>query len=71
MKKTEEDALTAAIVFLCVLVLYPLLIALPVMCLWNYLCPTLFKVPTIDFYQALGLSVLCNMLFKGSGGSKS
>jgi hypothetical protein len=43
-----------------------LLCALPVMLLWNYLMPGLFGLSTISFWQALGLSALCGLLFKSS-----
>jgi hypothetical protein len=33
--------------------------------LWNWLLPTLFSVPEITFWQALGLLVLCRILFGG------
>jgi hypothetical protein len=40
-----------------------LLIALPIMWLWNCLCPELFGLPTISFWQALGLYFLLACLF--------
>jgi hypothetical protein len=36
--------------------------------LWNWLLPGLFGWKTIGFWQALGLLVLCRMLFGGFGG---
>jgi hypothetical protein len=38
-----------------------------VMQLWNWLLPSLFRVPAITFWQALGLLVLCRILFGGFG----
>jgi len=38
-----------------------------VMHLWNWLTPALFGWHTISFWQALGLLVLCRMLFGGFG----
>lgn len=35
--------------------------------LWNWLLPALFSVPEITFWQALGLLVLCRILFGGFG----
>lgn len=35
--------------------------------LWNWLLPSLFGVPAITFWQALGLLVLCRILFGGFG----
>lgn len=39
-----------------------------VMYLWNWLLPALFGWKLIGFWQALGLLVLCRMLFGGFGG---
>jgi hypothetical protein len=38
-----------------------------VMLLWNWLAPALFGLPTITFWQALGLLALCRILFGGFG----
>ena len=38
-----------------------------VMLLWNGLLPALFGWPPLTFGQALGLLVLCRILFGGSG----
>jgi|SRR5262252_10184059 len=35
--------------------------------LWNWLLPALFGWPVITFWQALGLLVLCRLLFGGMG----
>lgn len=44
--------------------------------LWNWLLPPLFGVREIGFWQALGLLILCRILFggfgmSGSGGARS
>src|SRR5271166_1747332 len=39
-----------------------------VMSLWNWLLPPLFGWRMITFWQALGLLVLCRILFGGFGG---
>ena len=39
-----------------------------VMHLWNWLLPPLFGWRTLSFWQALGLLVLCRVLFGGLGG---
>ncbi len=36
-----------------------------VMWLWNWLMPAIFGLHTIRFWQALGLLVLCKILFRG------
>jgi len=42
-----------------------------VMSLWNWLLPPLFGWRLITFWQALGLLVLCRILFGGFGGHRS
>ena len=39
-----------------------------VMRLWNWLLPSLFGLHAITFWQALGLLVLCRILFGNIGG---
>lgn len=39
-----------------------------VMYLWNWLLPPLFGWKVLGFWQALGLLVLCRVLFGGLGG---
>jgi len=36
-----------------------------VMSLWNWLMPAIFRLPVIGFWQALGLVILCKILFGG------
>lgn len=36
--------------------------------LWNWLLPLLFGLPTVTFWQALGILVLSRILFGGWGG---
>jgi Ca2+/H+ antiporter, TMEM165/GDT1 family len=38
-----------------------------VMALWNWLLPALFGLHQITFWQALGILVLCRLLFGGLG----
>lgn len=40
-----------------------------VMLLWNWLMPALFSLPAITFWQAVGLLLLCKILFGGFGGN--
>ena len=39
-----------------------------VMLLWNWLMPTIFGLSAVGFWQALGLLVLCRILFGGFSG---
>lgn len=58
--KAFEGFLFVVVVVLAV----GLLSGFPVMWLWNWLMPVLFELPTINFWQALGLYVLSAFLFK-------
>lgn len=40
-----------------------------VMLLWNAILPDLFQVGALSFWQALGLLILCKILFGGFHGS--
>jgi hypothetical protein len=50
------------------LVLFVWIFGEVVMHLWNWLLPSLFGWHVITFWQALGLLVLCRILFGGFGG---
>jgi len=41
------------------------LLGIVVMLLWNWLMPALFGLPEIGYWQAVGLFILCHLLFKG------
>jgi len=36
----------------------------PLMVVWNWLMPTIFNLPEITFWQAIGLNFLSILLFK-------
>ncbi len=38
-----------------------------VMLLWNWLMPSIFGLPELSFFQAVGLLVLCKILFGAFG----
>jgi hypothetical protein len=57
------------------IVLFVTLFGEVVMHLWNWLAPTLFGWRQVTFWQAIGLLILCRILFggfsgRGHGGSK-
>jgi len=52
------------------LLLIAILVAFPVMWLWNWLMPVIFGLTKITFFQALGLFVLSNILFAPTNGKK-
>ena len=53
----------AAIGVICLVVV---LLGWPLMLLWNWLMPTIFGLPLITFWQAVGLNLLSTILFKSS-----
>ncbi|MEK6152185.1 hypothetical protein WIW50_02950 [Flavobacteriaceae bacterium 3-367] len=46
-----------------------ILFAFVVMWLWNWLAPDIFGLPTLTFWQAVGMVLLFKLLFGGFGGS--
>jgi len=52
------------------IVLIAVLFTVPTYFLWNWLCPKLFSLPKITLLQALGLNLLCGILFRNSCSSK-
>lgn len=61
-----DDFLNAihAILFVIIIFLFiVILFGAPVMWLWNALMPVIFGLGRISFWQAVGLSLLCTMLF--------
>lgn len=63
--------MTRLLLFLMGFVLISVLFSLPVMWLWNGLMPEIFKLPEISFLQAIGLNLLCGILFKSNYTSQS
>jgi hypothetical protein len=61
MDKLSEK-LTIVLAGVLVLVFAALIMALPTMLLWNWLMPTIFKLPEITFWQALGLIALAGCI---------
>lgn len=62
---------TAAILLVVLVgVLVAVLLGFPTMWLWNALMPDLFSLPTITFWEAVGLCLLGRFLF-GTGSSTS
>jgi hypothetical protein len=60
MKNTIESIAT----FLGLLAILIVLLGYPVMLLWNWLIPELFGLSEITFWQAIGLNILCTILFR-------
>ena len=49
---------------IALIAVFAIIIALPVMLLWNWLMPLLFGLIKINFWQAIGVSLLSGLLFK-------
>lgn len=63
--------LGAIMVFGGMLMLWAMIIGLPTMWLWNYVCPSMFGLHEIEFWKAVALVLLCGILFGGSKVSSS
>jgi len=67
MSKLTVDiwsGLGAGAVLAIVMWILVMILALPTMWLWNWLMPTLFNLPSVTFWQALGLNALSTILLK-------
>jgi hypothetical protein len=65
-----EDALKLIVTVVGVLCLMAILMGLPLQLLWNWLMPRIFGLPTIGFWEAVGLNVMSSILFKTTVNSK-
>ena len=54
-----------AVAFLVFAPVFLVLFGAGTMWLWNWLMPAIFKLPTIGFWQAVGLLLLSHILFRG------
>ena len=57
------DFLEGILKIMAVICLVCLLLGLPLMLLWNWLMPIIFNLPTLTFWQAVGLNILASILF--------
>jgi hypothetical protein len=65
---SERSVRTKVLVIVGGVVMVPAFLALfgaVTMWLWNWLMPTIFKLPEIGFWQAIGLLLLTHIFFKG------
>jgi type IV secretory pathway TrbL component len=58
-----EKAVLILVTVVGTLVLVGFILGFPLMFLWNWLMPMLFSLPTITFWQAVGLNLLSGILF--------
>lgn len=71
MKLDPIHMMMAVITAICIAFLVSLLLALPVMWIWNSTFPGLFGFREIDWWTAWKISILCSLLFKTSFSTKS
>lgn len=64
------DTIVKILMVIILVVFVGLILALPVMYLWNAVIPDVFHLERITFSQALYLNLLCSALFS-SGNLKS
>lgn len=62
---SAKESITGFIIVVITMVIIGVLLALPVMLLWNLVIPDLFGFSKLTFLQALWLSLLCKFLFGG------
>jgi hypothetical protein len=65
-----EDALKLIVTIVGALCLMAIIMGLPLQLLWNWLMPRIFGLPTIGFWEAVGLTVMSGVLFKNTSNSK-
>ena len=71
MKPSKKNLVWIAPLAIVGIVLFVFIGGEIVRLLWNWLAPALFGLPVVTFWQALGLLVLCRILFGGFGMSGS
>ena len=61
-----KNSFEAIAAFLGMIAIVIVLLGYPLMLLWNWLMPGLFKLPEITLWQAIGLNLLSTILFKST-----
>ena len=60
------EILEKTLTVIAIILLTAILVTLPVMWLWNWIMPLVFGLIKINFWQALGITLLSNFLFKNA-----
>ena len=58
------NTIQATVTAILMIAAISVILGLPLMILWNWIMPTIFNLPEITFWQALGLNALATILFK-------
>ena len=61
--KSNLEAIGAFIGMIAITIV---LLGYPIMLLWNWLMPSIFGLPEITFWQAIGINILSTILFRSS-----
>ena len=61
--KNSFEAIAAIIGMIAIVIV---LLGYPLMLLWKWLMPELFGLSEITFWQAIGLNILCTIMFRPS-----
>ena len=61
-----NDVMLGVMVVIGFIAVVAVILTLPTYYLWNWLMPIIFGLPNITLWQALGLNLLCSMLFKST-----
>jgi len=56
MKKSSQNLIGAGIIVL--------VLPLMLMLIWNAVIPSIFGLPTLGYWSAMGLYLVCSLLFK-------
>ena len=68
--KWFEEAILGLSVFIGALVIIAVVLTLPTYFLWNWLMPPILGLTKITLLQALGINILCGILFRDGKSSK-
>ena len=49
-----------------IIVIFAFAMGFPIMWLWNWLMPALFGLSKISVWKAIGLNILCRLLFRSN-----
>lgn len=60
----RNDFIHDTLLVIGLVILLVMICGYPLMWLWNWLMPTIFNLPQITFWQAVGLNLLSSILFK-------
>ncbi len=66
MKSSVAELIGTWVIAILIVVGLAIVFSFPTKWLWNWLMPTLFSLPRITVWEAMGLNLLSNILFKSS-----